>query len=162
MNNVGYLARRIRERFPDVEIIVRGDSAFSVPLMCDVCAELRLTHTFGLSMNPRLKAASADLLAQAEQQFEETGQKQRLFLPLMYQADSWDQPRQVVIQCEAHERGTNRRGPPKRRCPSTNRPGWRVNPTAVYDEYTERGGPPKRRCPRTATRNSNANWRRIA
>ena len=156
MNNVGYLARRIRERFPDVEIIVRGDSAFSVPLMCDVCAELRLTHTFGLSMNPRLKAASAALLAQAEQQFEETGQKQRLFLPLMYRADSWDQPRQVVIKCEAYAQGTNRRAV------STNRPGWHVNPTAVYDEYTERGGPPKRRCPRTATRNSNANWRRIA
>ena len=107
-------------------------------------------------MNPRLKAASADLLAQAEKQFEETGMKQRLFLPLMYQADSWGQPRQVVIKCEAPVQGTNRRAV------STNRPGWLVNPTAVYDEYT---GPPKRRCAvraRTASRNSNANWRPIA
>ena len=77
-----YLARSIRERFPDVEIIVRADSAFGVPLMYDVCEELRLTHTFGLAMNPCLKAASADLLAQAKQQFEATGVKQRLFLPL--------------------------------------------------------------------------------
>ena len=138
-DDLRYLARRIRERFPDVEIIVRADSAFGVPRMYEVCAELRLTHTFGLSMNPRWKAASADRLAQAEQQFEATGQKQRLFLPLMYQADSWDQPRRVVIKCEAHAQGTNRRGPPKRRCPSTNRPGWLVNPTAVYDEYAERG-----------------------
>jgi hypothetical protein len=132
-DDLRYLARRIRERFPDVEIIVRGDSAFGVPPMYDVCAELRLTHTFGLSMNPRLKAASAELLAQAEQQFEATGQKQRLFLPLMYQAGSWDQPRQVVIKCEAHAQGTNRRAV------STNRPGWHVHPTAVYDEYAERG-----------------------
>lgn len=132
-DDLRYLARRIRKRFPDVEIIVRADSAFGVPLMYDVCEELRLTHTFGLAMNPRLKAASAELLAQAEQQFEETGVKQRLFLPLMYQADSWDQPRQVVIKCEAHAQGTNRRAV------STNRPGWLVNPTAVYDEYAERG-----------------------
>jgi len=132
-DDLRYLARRIRERFPDVEIFVRGDSAFGVPLMYDVCKELRLTHTFGLSMNPRLKAASAELLSQAERQFEETGVKQRLFLPLMYQADSWDQPRQVVIKCEAHAQGTNRRAV------STNRPGWHVNPTAVYDEYAERG-----------------------
>jgi len=132
-DDLRYLARRIRERFPDVEIIVRGDSAFGVPLMYDVCEELRLTHTFGLAMNPRLKAASADLLAQAERRFEETGVKQRLFLPLTYQADSWDQPRQVVIKCEAHAQGTNRRAV------STNRPGWHVNPTAVYDEYAERG-----------------------
>jgi hypothetical protein len=132
-DDLRYLARRIRERFPDVEIIVRGDSGFGVPLMYNVCEELRLTHTFGLSMNARLKGLSAELLAQAEKQFEATGQKQRLFLSTMYQAESWGQPRQVVIKCEVHEQGTNRRAV------STNRPGWRVNPAAVYDEYTERG-----------------------
>jgi DDE family transposase len=132
-DDLRYLTRRIRERFPDVEIIVRGDSGFGLPLMYDVCEELRLTHTFGLAMNARLKAHSAELLAQAEKQFNETGKKQRLFLSLMYQADSWDKPRQVVIKCEAHQQGTNRRAV------STNRPGWHVNPAAVYDEYAERG-----------------------
>jgi len=132
-DDLRYLTHRIRERFPDVEIIIRGDSGFGMPRMYEVCEELRLTHTFGLAMNARLKAHSAELLTQAEKQFEITGQKQRLFLPLMYQADSWDQPRQVVIKCEVHEQGTNRRAV------STNRPGWRVNPAAVYDEYAERG-----------------------
>ncbi len=132
-DDLRYLARRIRERFPDVEIVVRGDSGFGVPLMYDVCAELGLTHTFGLAMNARLKAASDALLAQAQQQFDETGRKQRLFLALEYQADSWEQPRQVVVKCEVHEQGTNRRAV------STNRPGWTVNPAAVYDEYAERG-----------------------
>lgn len=132
-DDLRYLVRRIRERFPDVEIVVRGDSGFGVPLLYDVCNELRLTHTFGLAMNSRLKAASQDLLEQAERRFVETGQKQRLFLPLMYRAESWDQPRQVVIKCEVHAQGTNRRAV------STNRPGWHINPAAVYDEYAERG-----------------------
>lgn len=132
-DDLRYLARRIRERFPDVEIVVRGDSGFGVPLMYDVCAELGLTHTFGLAMNARLKAASDALLAQAQQQFDETGRKQRLFLALEYRADAWPQPRQVVVKCEVHEQGTNRRAV------STNRPGWTVNPAAVYDEYAERG-----------------------
>lgn len=39
-DDLRYLVRRIRERFPDVEIVVRGDSGFGVPLMYDVCAEL--------------------------------------------------------------------------------------------------------------------------
>lgn len=39
-DDLRYLVRRIRERFPDVEIVVRGDSGFGVPLMDDVCAEL--------------------------------------------------------------------------------------------------------------------------
>jgi len=132
-DDLRYLAQRIRERFPDVEIIVRGDSGFGVPRMYDVCEELRITHTFGLAMNARLKAISEELLEQAQKQFEETGQKQRLFLSLPYQAESWDQPRHVVIKCEAHAQGTNRRAV------STNRPGWFVNPAAVYDEYAERG-----------------------
>lgn len=132
-DDLRYLVGRIRERFPDVEIFVRGDSGFGVPLMYDVCAELRLTHTFGLSMNPRLKALSAELLAQAEAQFKQTQVKQRLFLPVLYQADSWPEPRQVVIKCEVHEQGTNRRAI------STNRAAWHISPMAVYDEYTERG-----------------------
>ena len=132
-DDLRYLARRIRERFPNVEIVVRGDCGFGVPLMSEVCEELRLTHTFGLAMNSRLKAESKELLAQAVQQFEETGQKQRLFLKLEYQADSWTQPRRVVIKCEAHDEGTNVRAV------STNRPGWSIHPQGVYDESTERG-----------------------
>lgn len=132
-DDLRYLVRRIRERFPSVEIIVRGDCGFGVPVMYDVCEELGLTHTFGLPMNPRLKAISKDLLAQAEEQLAKTGVKQRLFLSVLYQANTWEQPRQVVIKCEAHEQGTNRRAV------STNRPGWSVNPAAVYDEYAERG-----------------------
>lgn len=132
-DDLRYLARRIRERWPDVEIIMRADSGFATPLMYDVCEELRLTHTIGLGMNPRLKRASEALLAQAQQQFDEIGVKQRLFLALEYQADSWSVPRQVVIKCEAHAEGTNRRAI------STNRSGWHVSPQAVYDEYAMRG-----------------------
>ena len=132
-DDLRYLTRRIRERFPDVEIFVRGDCGFGVPMMYEVCEELRITHTFGLAMNARLKAASEELLAQAEKQYAESGQKQRLFLPLSYQAASWDAPRQVTIKCEVHSRGTNRRAV------STNRAGWAILPGAVYEEYADRG-----------------------
>lgn len=87
-DDLRYLVRRIRERFPDVEIVVRGDSGFGVPLMYALCEELGLTATFGLAMNLRLKPRSEVLLAQAQQHFDETGQKQRLFLALEYQADA--------------------------------------------------------------------------
>ena len=65
--------------------------------------------------------------------FKATGEKQRLFLPLMYQADSWGAPRQVTIKCEFDSQGANRRAV------STNRPGWAVLPGAVYEEYVDRG-----------------------
>jgi len=132
-DDLRYLMQRLREAWPDVQIHVRGDSAFGVPWMYDVCEELRLWYTFGLSMNPRVKKLSDSLLEQAVLQYTQTGQPQRLFLPAEYQADSWPVARTIVIKVEAHAQGTNRRAV------VTNRPGWLIYPQACYDEYACRG-----------------------
>ncbi|WP_406700888.1 IS1380 family transposase [Singulisphaera sp. Ch08] len=132
-NDLRYLVGRLRAVWPDVQIHVRGDSGFGVPLMYDVCQELRLSYTLGIGMNSRLRAMSDALLKDALQQYEETGQPQRLFLCVEYQADSWLAPQPVVIKVEVHAQGTNRRAV------VTNRPGCRVLPQAIYDEYTMRG-----------------------
>ena len=132
-NDLRYLAGRIRAIWPDVHIHVRGDSGLGVPLMYDVCRELRLSYTFGIGMNSRLQDLSDDLLKRAVEDYEKTGQPQRLFLAERYQAGSWPAPQPIVIKVEAHAQGTNRRAV------VTNRPDWEVLPSAVYDEYAERG-----------------------
>ena len=132
-NDLRYLVGRLRARWPDVHIQVRGDSGLGVPLMYDVCQELRLSYTLGIGMNARLKDLSDDLLATAIKDYEQTGQPQRLFLATPYQAASWPVAGPIVIKVEAHAQGTNRRAV------VTNRPGWEVLPAAVYDEYAERG-----------------------
>ena len=45
----------------------------------------------------------------------------------------WAYEQPVVIKVEVHAQGTNRRAV------VTNRPGWHVLPSALYDEYAERG-----------------------
>jgi hypothetical protein len=132
-DDLRYLAGRLRAVWPDVQIHVRGDSGFGVPKLYDVCAELRLSYTFGIGMNSRLRQLSEDLLQQAMEQYEQTGQPQRSFLLLDYQAESWPLPQPVVIKVEVHAQGTNRRAV------VTNRPGVGVLPHAVYDEYAMRG-----------------------
>jgi Transposase DDE domain group 1 len=127
------ITTRIRERWPDVEMVVRADAGFGVPLMEDVCEELGLTSTFGVSMNPRLQWETQPLLEQAVQQYAATQQKQRLFQLLEYQAVSWPHPRTVIVKCEAHAAGTNRRAI------VTNRPGASVLPQGTYDESVQRG-----------------------
>ena len=69
-NDLRYLMGRLRAVWPDVQIHVRGDSGLGVPLMYDVCRELRLTYTFGIGMNSRLRAISDDLLKQALEEYE--------------------------------------------------------------------------------------------
>src|SRR5271157_6304765 len=132
-NDLRYLAQRLRAVWPDVHIHVRGDSGFGVPLMYDVCQEQRLSYTFGIGMNSRLRDLSDDLLKTVVADYEKTGHPQRLFLADRYQAGSWPASQTIVIKVEAHAQGTNRRAV------VTNRPGWEVLPSAVYDEYAERG-----------------------
>jgi hypothetical protein len=132
-NDLRYLVGRLRAVWPDVHIHVRADSGFGAPLMYNVCQELRLTYTFGIAMNSRLRELSDEMLKKAVKDFEETKKPQRLFLAVRYKAGSWDADQPIVIKAEAHAQGTNRRAV------VTNRPGWEAMPSAIYEEYAERG-----------------------
>src|SRR5512142_2078285 len=132
-NDLRYLMGRLRAVWPDVHIHVRGDSGLGVPRMYIVCRDLRLSYTFGIGMNSRLRDLSEGLLKEAVEEYEKTGQPQRRFLAVHYQAQTWAWEQPIVIKAEAHAQGTNRRAV------VTNRPGWEVLPAAVYDEYAERG-----------------------
>jgi Transposase DDE domain group 1 len=132
-NDLRYLVGRLRAVWPDVHIHVRADSGFGVPRMYIVCRELGLSYTLGFGMNPRLRALSDGLLKEAVEEYEKTKQPQRRFLAVRYRAKSWAAQQPIVIKVEVNAQGTNRRSV------VTNRPGWKVLPSAVYDEYAERG-----------------------
>ena len=131
--DIARVVRALRARFPDVRIHVRADSGYAVPAFYETNESLGVDYTVGIGMNAVLKRYSADLLQQAVDQYEQTGQPQRLLTGFFYQAGSWPQPRWVVVKCEAHAQGTNRRAV------VTNRPGAPVVPQGAYEEYAERG-----------------------
>jgi len=132
-DDLRYLTQRLRDVWPDVEIIVRADAGFGVPMMYEVCEELEQTYTFGIGMNSVLKTRCDDLMDKATTQYNETKEKQRLFMETEYQAGTWSQSRRVVIKCEAHQGGLNRRGV------VTNRTDCQDDPQPIYDDYVQRG-----------------------
>ena len=79
----------------------------------------------------RLKKLCGVLVSQAEFQFQQTQQKQRVFGELTYAAQTWDRPRRVIVKAE-------RLGPgPNTRFIVTNLAGV---PQALYDDiYCQRG-----------------------
>ena len=133
VEDLEYLVSRLRAVWPDLRIILRADSGFAMPAVYQGCERLGLDYTIGLKINPVLKRESDHLLAEAVENFQATGQPQRLFRGFWYRAGSWSKPRWVVVKAEAHDQGTNRRAV------VTNRPGAAVLPEATYDEYAERG-----------------------
>lgn len=127
------IVHALREKFPGVLIRLRADSGYGKPWLYGICEWLDVEYSIGIGMNKVLKRNTEELLQKAVETHEKTGNPQRFFTGFDYQAGTWQQPRWIVVKCEANAQGTNRRAV------VTNRPGARTLPHGVYDEYSERG-----------------------
>jgi hypothetical protein len=103
------LAQRLRQSWPQVKIIFRGDSGFCRWKMLRWCEKNNVNYLVGLAKNARLTAMLQPLLEQAEAEHEQTRQKARLFTDLDYAAETWDVPRRVIAKAEHTAQGSNPR-----------------------------------------------------
>jgi hypothetical protein len=103
------LVKRLRQVWPEVQIIFRGDSGFCRHKMLRWCERHGVDYMVGLAQNKRLNALTEPLQTQAEKAFEATGEKQRLFQALDYQANSWHCSRKVIAKAEHTKKGRNPR-----------------------------------------------------
>jgi hypothetical protein len=125
------IVKRLKEALPETEIIVRGDAGFAVPALYEYCERENLGYVIGLIRNDVLQQSVDELLEEAHQKYNETGQKQRLFGEMRYRAGSWETERRVVMKAEWLEKG------PNSRFVVTN---LLHEPKELYEFYTERGG----------------------
>src|SRR5208283_2792567 len=84
------LVKRLRQAWPEVKIVFRGDSGFCRWKMLRWCERHEVNYLVGLAQNARLNAMLAPLLAQAEAGHQSTKEKVRLFTDLDYAAHTWD------------------------------------------------------------------------
>jgi hypothetical protein len=104
------IIKQIRNTWPRVKIIVRGDSGFCRDNIMTWCEVHGINYILGLAKNERLKAMIADELHQAQQQYEETKMASRVFKDLHYQTrKSWTRERRVVAKAEHLDKGSNPR-----------------------------------------------------
>jgi len=93
---------QIRQCWPEVRIIVRGDSGFCRDELMSWCEEHKVDYVFGFARNERLRRMIAGELAEAVRQFERTQKPARVFTEFEYQTTtgSWDRARRVVAKAE--------------------------------------------------------------
>ena len=110
MEELARLVKQIRQAWPEVGIIVRGDSGFCREELMAWCEAHQVDYVLGLAKNDRLRAEIAAELAQAAGQYQQTGQAARIFKEFTYQTrESWSQARRVVAKAEHLEKGANPR-----------------------------------------------------
>jgi len=101
---------QIRETWPGVKIVVRGDSGFCRDKIMTWCEAHEIDFVFGLAKNERLKAIIAEQLQRAKEEYEQTKEASRVFKDFRYQTlDSWNQERRVVAKAEHLDKGSNPR-----------------------------------------------------
>ena len=105
------IVKKLRQAWPEVRIIIRGDSGFCRDQIMSFCEQNeKMDYVFGLAKNERLyKEIEAELL-QAQQLHNSTAQAARVFKDFVYRTRmSWSRERRVVGKAEYLAKGANPR-----------------------------------------------------
>jgi hypothetical protein len=104
------IVEQIREAWPEVRIILRGDSGFCRDELLSWCEEHGVDYVVGLAQNARLLREIAEAGAQAASQYQQNGKAARVFTEFVYQTKkSWSRARRVIAKAEQLEKGSNPR-----------------------------------------------------
>jgi Transposase DDE domain group 1 len=110
VTEVERIVAQIRSRWPEVQIILRADSGFAREELMAWCEQEAVDYVFGLARNARLQRALGGELAQAREQFGQSGQAARIFRDFTYRTrKSWSCQRRVVGKAEHLAKGANPR-----------------------------------------------------
>src|ERR1700674_5310895 len=105
LGEIQRIIAQIRTAWPQVRIILRGDSGFCRDQLMSWCDDNGVDYVFGLARNKRLHRIIGAPLWEARQQWEKTGQPARVFMEFGYQTKKtkkggWSRERRVVAKAE--------------------------------------------------------------
>lgn len=103
------LVTRLRQKWPAVRVIVRGDSGFCRQRLIRWCERKNVGYVIGVARNARLHRQVEAWERLMEQSYADSEIKQRIIREFMYAADSWDRPRRVITRLEFGSQGANPR-----------------------------------------------------
>ena len=103
------LVTRLRQVWPKVRIIVRGDSGFCRQRLIRWCERSAVGYVIGVARNARLHRIVAPWEARMGKRYAKTKTKQRLIREFVYAADSWGRERRIVTRLEFGSQGANPR-----------------------------------------------------
>jgi hypothetical protein len=99
------IVAQIRAEWPEVKIVLRGDSGFCRNQWMSWCENNGVDYVFGLARNQRLRRIIGQQMHEATSQWNRTGQPARVFTEFEYSTKKtkkggWDCERRVVAKAE--------------------------------------------------------------
>jgi hypothetical protein len=133
------IVKQIRAAWPEVRIVVRGDSGFCRNELMSWCENNGVYYLFGMARNQRLRRVIGQQMHEATLQWKQTGKPARVFSEFQYstkktKTGGWDRERRVVAKAEHID------GKENPRFVVTSLPAGGRTAQALYEElYCERG-----------------------
>lgn len=125
------LVTRLRQAWPAVRIIVRGDSGFCRQRLIRWCERNRVGYVIGVARNARLQRIVEGWERLMEERYLAVHEKQRLIREFSYAAQTWNLERRIITRLEFGTQGNN----PRFIVTNLDRPA-----DELYDElYCQRG-----------------------
>ena len=105
LQEIERIVAQIRMAWPEVKIILRGDSGFCRNTLMSWCEKHKVDYIFGMARNQRLRKIIGAEMHQATQQWKQTGKPARVFSEFNYQTKKtkkggWDRERRVAAKAE--------------------------------------------------------------
>jgi hypothetical protein len=133
------IVTQIRTAWPDVKIILLGDSGFCRNELMSWCEDNGVDFVFGLARNKKLRKIIGAEMHEATERWNQTGKPERVFTEFEYKAKKtkkggWDRERRVAAKAE-HINGKEN---PRFVVTSLKSEEWKTQ--ALYEElYCARG-----------------------
>ena len=110
LEEVKRMVGQLRQRWPEVKIVLRADSGFCREELMAWCEQNHTDYVFGLARNQRLRRIIGREMHQAQLLHQSTDKPARVFSQFSYQTrKSWSCSRRVVAKAEYLDKGENPR-----------------------------------------------------
>jgi hypothetical protein len=106
---LAHVIHRVRRRWPDVDILVRGDGHYCAPEVLDLLRKRRCDYILGLPRNKTLDALAESWREQCRWRWKPSLGRLRRFHQFEYAAGSWSREEKVIARVEATAMGTDAR-----------------------------------------------------
>jgi hypothetical protein len=139
LQEIQRIVKQIRAAWPEVKIVLRGDSGFCRNQLMSWCENNDVDFLFGMARNKRLRRIIGQQMHEAAVQWNQTGKPARVFSEFQYgtkktKQGGWDRERRVVAKAEHIDGKEN----PRFIVTSLTSERWAAQP--LYEElYCERG-----------------------